>query len=658
MDISEKHSYLTLFHTDVDLYQLGLYDTIEAIMLEWKSSTRVSPIWPLDKVLPSDKNLLDYSNIAVLGPIDPKIFELELSQKLNFKSRIWCSLGIMNLIVAYEDKAASKVLIEWIKSTDCSMELWELDDNKRIVEKNFFQSSKNTLQNEWRIKLSELVKEQTSPNITLALSEFAPLLASTLSRLEIYNYRLAESHTELIDYVSEAIQKSKINNGDSDSIAAAIITTLNAGLSRFSSQSLSGVIPITSTESHFWVHSLFGIGIAGVGLSNLVQFISEKIGNAFIPNKIQCLLDKKNSVPIFNDLHSDDNLWTENHLDNIEYNETYTTSPDITFFSGRDGFKAHLTNLSVPLTAVFSCNSEKWTLLTISHEISHKILKAVLSLIFPLDGKSDEAIITKEEAINLYNQYNNNSKEPENWLDSLRLWLWESVNQISATDSYLSSKNEDSDGYLTNIELLDSIDSWYGEVEEIVVHVFDFLYFYRSEDERYLKEIWMTWSVIPNISSRVPEYVLRSICSVLSKNLHRELEVAIEVSVERVRTGLTTLNQNEPTMPYIIEAIEYIDESSNTGDLRELILARYQLVRFVKTFLYSENTVADLWEETRTKGGKTQKKRYEKKPLELDNIDMDNPLLFLETYSTDKKSNEARSAWIYYNLAFHVRSKK
>ena len=193
-------------------------------------------------------------------------------------------------------------------------------------------------------------------------------------------------------------------------------------------------------------------------------------------------------------------------------------------------------------------------------------------------------------------------------------------------------------------------------VEEIIVHVFDFCYFYRSEDSRYLKEIWMTWSVIPNISSRVPEYVLRSICAILSKNLHRDSTIAVSVSIDRVKERLEDLYKSDPDMPYVSDAIDYIKEASESRVLQTQLQARLPLVRFVRTFLYSEKTIDELWRETSTQGGRTGKDRYNKKVLTLDSINIDNPLLFLETYSTDKQSSESRSAWIYYNLAFHVRS--
>ena len=363
------------------------------------------------------------------------------------------------------------------------------------------------------------------------------------------------------------------------------------------------------------------------------------------------LSNNRISIPDLNLLHTDNPFWKESYLDGISLKEQGPVSTDITFFSGRDGFKAHLTNLSVPLTTVFSCNSEKWTLLTITHEISHKILKAVLSLIYPLDSKTDEGLITKDEATQLFQS----GEAPNNWLDALRVWLWDSINVIAGEDYCISSNKISDDDFEIELNLIESVDSWYGEVEEIIVHVFDFSYFYRSEDERYLKEIWMTWSVIPNISNRVPEYVLRSVCAILSKNLHRPLDVAVSVSIARVKERLQSLLNSESNMPYISDAISYIEEANTSGVLKKLVLARLPLVQFVKTFLYSQKTIDDLWRETSTKGGRTAKERYQKKSLTLDSSKIDNPLLFLETYSTDKQSSESRSAWIYYNLAFHIR---
>ena len=299
------------------------------------------------------------------------------------------------------------------------------------------------------------------------------------------------------------------------------------------------------------------------------------------------------------------------------------------------------------MTTVFSSSSEKWSLLTVTHEISHKIVKAVLSIIFPTDDHSDGVTINKEQAKLLFNQ-----SAPNNWLDALRIWLWESITQMSASRDLQTQKDSAKADFTVDIELIESIDDWYGEVEEIIVHVFDLLYFYRSEDEQYLREIWMTWSVIPNISNRVPEYVVRSVCAVLAKNFHRN-EVGIEFSIDRVKTRLNALQQQDPQMPYIGEAINYIDTCHE--QLIDLVTARRQLVRFVKTFLYSETIASKLWVETRSQGGEAARLGYGKHYRVFDEAKIDNPLLFLDAFSTQKKICEAESAWIFYNLAFNLR---
>lgn len=652
MDICEQHLYLSLHHTEDDSFKINTFKDMSSLVLDWKPTTRVSPIWQLKSHRCKQSDILNFSNIAILGPLDPTNFIDETSTFLNEEISLWISLGIMNLIVGYNTSETTNHLAEWAKAKKVTFELWEIGSDNTILKKSFFRNYEKKPEKEWRQRLSNLFERKTSPSIELALSEFAPLLASTLSRLEDYNFDMSESLIELIEYVEEAIVSFEFSKDQNDAIAAATITTINAGLSRFSSQSLSGVIPITATESHFWVHSLFGIGIAGIGLSNLVRFISDKVGKAYIPNKVEQLSCKNDAVPQLSHFHSNDNFWKTNYIDGIELKNPPPLSTDITFFSGRDGFKAHLTNLSVPLTTVFSCNSEKWTLLTITHEICHKILKAVLSLIYPIDGTVDEGLITKEDASHLFHS----EEEPKDWLAAIRMWLWETINIIDGEDNCISSNKIDDSDYNVKISLMESMDRWYGEVEEIIVHVFDFCYFYRSEDSRYLKEIWMTWSVIPNISSRVPEYVLRSICAILSKNLHRDSTIAVSVSIDRVKERLEDLYKSDPDMPYVSDAIDYIKEASESRVLQTQLQARLPLVRFVRTFLYSEKTIDELWRETSTQGGRTGKDRYNKKVLTLDSINIDNPLLFLETYSTDKQSSESRSAWIYYNLAFHVRS--
>ncbi|GLX79480.1 hypothetical protein tinsulaeT_28200 [Thalassotalea insulae] len=642
MEISKHKGYLSLEYSSSDTcYKFSYSNSLEDKLQNWKSSTRISPVWPVSY---NDSNNLpaslgDSTYFVFLGAYDPVLLNATL--QLDAKEvQHWISLGMMNNVLHFNDKNLFTELLQWCEQNLVNVEAWERVANNDILRTSVTYSKSNQSTENWRVRLTQMLSKAKSPGIQLALSEFCPLLASTISRLELNDKRLYEEYVKLIDYV-ELVLETDEQLVENRTISSSVINTLNAGLSRFSSQTLSGISPISSTESHFWIHSLLGIGVASLGLSNLVSFISKRLGESYIPDKFLHLNNKSDDIPDLMALHSTDPFWEQDYL-GISLNNVTSDdlAPDIAFFSGRDGFKAHLTNISVPLTSVFSSSSEKWTLLTITHEISHKILKAVLSLIFPIEDIGSGGI-TKKEAKSLYEDRKYNS-----WLDSIRVWLWSSIIDISAANKISQGHLDRNENIELVIDLLDSIDEWYGEVEEIIVHVFDFLYFYRGQESKYIKEIWMTWSVIPNISNRVPEYVVRTTCAILSSHLHRGI-ASIDSSIEIVKSHLERMLISSPQTPYLTDAIDFI--KNDREQLKQLVDSRKTLVRFTKTFLHSESVMSELWAESSSAQDKVAPHR------KLTHYTIDNPLVFLDRHSDRKIVCEAESAWIFYNLAFSLR---
>lgn len=245
-----------------------------------------------------------------------------------------------------------------------------------------------------------------------------------------------------------------------------------------------------------------------------------------------------------------------NYIDGIEFKNLFLFFMDIIFFSGRDGFKVYLINLSVFLIIVFLCNLEKWIFLIIIYEICYKIFKVVLLFIYFIDGIVDEGLIMKEDVFYLFYS----EEEFKDWLVVIRMWFWEIINIIDGEDYCILSNKIDDLDYNVKISLMESMDRWYGEVEEIIVYVFDFCYFYRFEDSRYLKEIWMIWSVILNIFSRVFEYVLRFICVILFKNFYRDFIIVVFVFIDRVKERFEDLYKSDFDMFYVSDVIDYIKE--------------------------------------------------------------------------------------------------
>jgi hypothetical protein len=186
-------------------------------------------------------------------------------------------------------------------------------------------------------------------------------------------------------------------------------------------------------------------------------------------------------------------------------------------------------------------------------------------------------------------------------------------------------------------------------VEEIIVHVFDFLYFYGRDIEKYVRSLWLSWGTIPTINSRVKDYVIRTICAALVLHLRREQ--AEEFARDQVLEQLRSLKDGGS---YVQSAISYI-ESHWANEIYPRVFASKQIVKIVQTFLYSDTIATKIRGETAISGGATDREGYTLKPGTLETTEIRNPLRFLEVY-TGSKPQAWESLWMLYVLAFCIKN--
>jgi len=196
-------------------------------------------------------------------------------------------------------------------------------------------------------------------------------------------------------------------------------------------------------------------------------------------------------------------------------------------------------------------------------------------------------------------------------------------------------------------QLAKLLEEWKHEVEEILVHVFDLLYFYGPGDtalSRYIKTIWTSWSVIPNIRERVPEYVLRTLCAALTHELRHGvgMEERARARVSGVLREL--LDEGSHNNEYVSRALAFLE-----SDWNRLLLelpARRGLVQFASAFMYSAHLATKLQEERRGIGAQRWRVDDFLRPLGV------NGLHFIENVPSDENVSFARSMWMWNVLAF------
>ena len=304
-----------------------------------------------------------------------------------------------------------------------------------------------------------------------------------------------------------------------------------------------------------------------------------------------------------------------------------TLCPLITYLSGRDGFHTTQVSLSAPLNILTSCSSLRWSLLTVTHEMSHRVVDGVLSYILP-DPSQDHEVARAAALVN-------ETEPPSNVLECLQLRILNVMAKLNAAAPLIEPREQ-----FTPTHVLDLIGTRREEIEEVMVHVFDFIYFYGADPEIYVPAIWRSWDAIPSLHRRLPGYVLRTLCAVYSK--YWSSPSATQDAIAAVVAGMEVVAKGDKDNAYIQEALDYLTRESEA--LQRQMRRRRLLVGFVRTFLQSPLIL----QSVRGQANKPEKTT----DLIFDGAPVENPLRFVETHTSSTGSSALRSFFLLTRLAF------
>jgi hypothetical protein len=641
MKLASDYSFLTLEHADDSAsHVVSILPSLKAVLPNWVASTRVSPIFGIEGLGTASNTMFNFRGdwyLTFLGPVHPEKI-LECYER---KWKVWLTLGLFNLLILSKTSDDKKKILRWARDENLVCETWAIKDGRVLrVDVRNREYKKST---RWRREVSKLYSARLAPELTQAVKDYCPVIATALARSEKLPVRLFEDLYEINRFIVDDLR-----NGDHESDEGSPyptlgqLLTIHAGLTRFTSQTFSGTAPIYETECHLRGHSLLGIGVASIGLAHLREFIQSTLGAAGLPERFAALASVSEGVPDLCELKIREDFWTRDHLGDVELGADSERSqvPLLSYFSARDGFKSTLTTISAPLSTISACNSVQWSLLTITHELSHVLIRSILSELYP-DLESEQAI---NGALDLLDK----GRKGSNLLKEIQRLLLMTIVQI---DNVSASRTEPLD--IDSETLVVLLEQWYREVQEILVHVFDFLYFYGGEINKYIEGIWVSWGTIPNIKNRIREYVVRTICTALVNHLERPK--AEEMARDQVVGCLEKLTTNGTGGTYVKRALEYIADHWE-DEILPRVVARKDLVKIARAFLFSATIATDVRKETSGLGGgePSEKEGYKLKSGYLELREITNPFHFLELFTKSKRPSVVESAWMLYVLAYCV----
>ncbi len=613
---------------DLKTLSVELLNSTDEAISKWDWTTRSSPIFPFVEFDYPDWTRAPHVFVFFIGPLDPGAWTLEIPA--------YCSLGIYN-IVAVCDPAKGDLydLRDFLEdNSELNWEAWELKNG--VVVEQGYGGPCQVPANQPAAR-----RAKVSHGLVSAEEESATLFAASIAKSRRYMPEVAD---DLTRFVNAFQQKIELSNGDGDNTKLSWLVNVNAALSRFTSQTFSGVSPIHATESHFWTHSLLGVGLATQALVNIRRFTETAVGAVDWIDLLDQLSATKVPAewkPLYRRVAVSAQEWADAEAlmeaslrvcqKNIEASsDSQERLPLIVCFSGRDGFRSTSFSLSAPLEVISACNAYGWTPVTLSHEISHVWINAFLATIFP-DPADTPAIQHMNEVVQ--------GREIRTILDDLRLAVY-------FTYTLLEREREGVpvDAPPSQKPWLELVETHGLQVNETLTHILDYQFFYHQDETRYIKSIWASWDVIPNIKERIQSYLIRSACALLSERISHD--DSIESTLKVLEKELAALKAELGHANYLDDALAIL--SADREVLRTKVRDRQLLVRIAKVFLANRPIAARLDKEIEGTGGVYSNL----KPLVFDFQQILNPMRFLGNYCKDRKGDRAKSLWLMAKVAF------
>jgi hypothetical protein len=553
---------------------------------------------------------------------------------------VWSSLGLLNTVIYTREQSTKTAVLRWGKRRGVGWESWLLLDG--VVKEQEFGTPDGP-EADLLASLAAFADDGAKGELRPAAAEFSGLMASALTRGGALPRDMQDELRNMATVYLGICKKWVAEREHYDALGELI--TLNSALSRLTTELLTGVGPIREHQCGLVAHSLLGVGVPMIALRSLRHFLQSRLDGAAIAERFAALDEFKTGFPHLSD---DETLPKKDYLAEAtpKLDSTDATVPLIAYYSGREGYRSTETSISAPLATIACCNSLKWSLHTLTHEMLHVLVRDIQLDLTPLETEEGQ-----QHLFNLLEDWTKNgaSKAP-NLLDEIRQTMLLSYVRIAQ-----SSLNQKDGMTFSSPEALGQLlGAWRHEVDEVLVHVLDFLYFFENAPE-YVRSIWSSWGVIPAVATRVRGYLVRTICAVLSANLGRlnrkkqvdDVGYSMRI-VEKVLSKMGTAGG-----PYVQVALRELDD--NWDDIAAEVEDRWFLVMLARHFMWTSDVGDDFSREpAHDSSTATGGKLYPHKPSDLDFPPIGNPLKFVATFSQRHKPSEVESAWLLYVLAFGV----
>jgi len=594
----------------------------------------MSPIFP---VLPNESEIPDLSKHFYIGFFTFRgafaaIGELLAVLPTDQQTKMWFSHGLASLIVFASDEGVFEQIRTEQRERLRAWETW-------TVRKNVLTHVDTWLCDPEKVDPSEFhVGDPVGlpADVRGILVECRSCLATAVSRAAQYlpsqllTYRsLAEAINEIVEELvfladMDGVPPKSVPENAVDSLRADPVERLrrthqvtgelvqiNSALSYVISQAYSGATPILRHDCHVRTYSLLGIGSAFCALAGFSRFIECVFESHPVDEAIEHNYRLMGQVEVVRSLQSfDPSMWElpeDRTLDESLKSQTPSQSnPKLVFFSGRLGFRETQFSVTASIQVLAAADLARWTLMTVTHELLHAHVRAVLAVLFA-DAKRRSPSQAFADYYRRYMEYMREASEsPPSLLECLRFIIFNYLRSrmncrasTQATNSAgVSAGNQTT--VRTNTVLPTEGSLWeefasdFRDLNEIMVHVLDYQYFYNGDSGLYLRFLWQAWATVPAVLENVEHYLLRSVVAVSVDETGTFTE-RFDLARQIVREVLEDLAESHPGNPLAREALNVVRDRGSGQRLKTAFLPGLYLAEMVMKFIRSTTVNSQLY---------------------------------------------------------------
>jgi hypothetical protein len=357
---------------------------------------------------------------------------------------------------------------------------------------------------------------------------------------------------------------------------------INSALSYVISQAYAGIAPILEHECQIRKYSLLGVGSAHNGMAAFTEYCELTFQRYPVDTVVKREFKKApgfafeytgtETPPEWNDSRFN----VDTYINDVQ---AQRSKLNLAYFSGRLGFRETQFTVTAPLQTLTHSGKSRWSLMTLTHELMHAHVRAILAAVFsPLqDGDPAREF---ERSYEEFRQRSREDKTPKTLLETIQFIIYYYCEKKPGVDDGASRLATGSGGaaiksYSRTVEpsrFTKHLQAFYREINEIIVHVLDFNYFYDCREEPYLTLLWNSWSPVAAVMDNVEEYLLRSILAISSR-IAGKSEARFSQAAMKLAEVLESLQKRHPTDSLFPHALERL----KLDVVRKQLLAKFCL---------------------------------------------------------------------------------